>query len=264
MPRRMRLTRLRASLPMLLFVGTAACSAPPAPAGATVVRRVFPSAEVWPANLRRLYVEFNSPMASGDHFTHLHLLDEAGAEVPEAFLPHSAASWNVDRTRFTARLNPQVALSVGRRYTVVVDAVWPDGQLLSLKSGYRREFRVGPPDTTAINPATWAIAGPKAGSRDDVVVRFGESLDRLSLMRGVGLAGPDGLPLEVDIRIEAAESELRFSADEGWPAGDFRLVVLEDLEDLGGNSVGRLHDPATEAQPPSAEPPRRYLPITIR
>jgi len=250
---------------------------PPTPT--TTVRRVFPAADAWPVNLRRLHLEFTSTMDRSTALTHLHLLDRHGTAVPEAFLRPGADAWNVDRTRLTVPVNPAARLTPGDTYTLVVDAAWPDAQGQPLRASYRRAVRATAADTTAIDLGAWTIEHPGAGSSDAVVVRFGEAMDRQSLMATVGLAGADGRPLEVDTVIEGGDHAIRFAPEDAWAPGDYRLMVRADLEDLGGNTVAKTaahtaaitgantgaHAVTAQAPPAGAAAPAwLWRPVTIR
>src|SRR5262245_25727904 len=53
----------------------------------TVVARVYPSGDVVPENLLRMYIEFSAPMGRRSGVEYIALLDHRGAEIPGAVLP---------------------------------------------------------------------------------------------------------------------------------------------------------------------------------
>ena len=147
----------------------------------TVVARVFPSGETVPANMLRMYIEFSAPMGRPSGVEFIHLLDHDGREIPGAVLPLDYEFWTPDHTRFTVFFDPgrvkkgilpnqQMGrpLEAGRTVTLVVDAAWRDAQGLPLKQGYRRQFRVVPPDEQPLDTAAWRIQAPAQGSRAPV------------------------------------------------------------------------------------------------
>ena len=152
---------------------------------------MFPTADVVPENQLRLYIHFSAPMGMRGGLDFVHLLDEAGQEVKDPFLPLDAEFWNDDRTRYTVFFDPGRqkrgiapiadmgrSLTEGKSYTLVVDAAWRDGNGLPLKQAFRRTFKVGPPDERPLDPKTWKIAAPAAGSShaaDDRVSRAARS-----------------------------------------------------------------------------------------
>ena len=99
--------------------------------------------------------------------------------MKDPFLPLDAEFWNDDRTRYTVFFDPGRqkrgiapiadmgrSLTEGKSYTLVIDAEWRDGNGLPLKQPFRRTFKVGPPDEQPLDPKTWKIDAPAAGTSD--------------------------------------------------------------------------------------------------
>jgi hypothetical protein len=224
-------------------------------APSTVVDVIYPTAETLPENQLRFYVMFSAPMGLKGGLDYLHLLDDRDREVKDPFLPLDAEFWNGDRTRYTVFVDPgrvkrgvlpneQMGPSFerGRIYTIVVDREWRDAQGLPLKDSYRQRFRVGPPDTRPLDPASWTITAPAAGTRDALAVTFPEPLDHGLLNRAMGVAGRSRARISGDVAIDRHETRWRFTPQEPWRAGEYRVVVLTILEDLAGNRIGRAFE----------------------
>jgi len=218
----------------------------------TVVARVLPSAEVWPENTLRFYVEFSAPMSRTGGLEYVRLLDERGEEVVDPFLPLDVEFWDPDHTRYTFFFDPGRvkrdilpnremgrALVAGRRYTLEVSADWRDAEGLPLAGPFRRALTVGPMDDRVVDPSTWVVEPPAAGTRDAVVVRFPDALDHGLLGRAVGVSTPDGDVPSGTVTIGEGETSWRFAPDAPWRAGRYQVVVLSILEDPAGNRVGR-------------------------
>src|SRR5205823_4904480 len=152
-----------------------------------VVTAVYPSADVLPENALRLYVHFSTPMARGGAYEHVRLLRD-GKPVEGTFLELGEELWNADGTRFTLFFDPArvkrglkpreelgPALEEGKAYTLVIDRTWPDENGVPLKEGFRKAFKVGPPDDAPVDPAKWQIA-PPAGAKP-LAVTFEKPLD---------------------------------------------------------------------------------------
>jgi len=133
-------------------------------------------------------------------------------------------------------------LEAGRQYTLVVDRAWRDAAGRALKSELRKQFRAGPPVETAIDPATWKITPPAAGSRGPVVVTFPRSLDHALMERTMTIARAGGTPIVG--RASAADEERRweFHPERPWDAGKYQLVIDATLEDVAGNRIGRAFE----------------------
>lgn len=221
----------------------------------TQVTSIAPTGGVWPENLLRFYIQFSAPMSRASALGFVRLVDEAGTEVKEAFLPLDVDLWNGDRTRFTVffdpgrvkrGIRPNVelgrALHAGRKYAIVVDAAWPDAHGRPLASEFRYAFKAMPAEERAVTPADWKVAAPRGGSRDALVVTFPWALDRGLLQRAVGVTTAAGAAVDGTIVIDEGERVWRFTPGTAWAPGEYQLVVLSILEDPAGNRVGRAFE----------------------
>jgi len=231
-------------------VGRPASTAVPS----TVVARVYPSGDVVPENLLRMYVEFSAPMGRKSGAEYISLLDHQGKEIPGAVLPLDYEFWSPDHTRFTVFFDPgrvkkgilpnvQMGrpLEKRRSVTLVISREWLDANGLPLKEEFRRVLRVGPTDLDPLDTAAWRIQPPAAGSRDGVAVTFPESLDHGLLMRALGV-NRDGKEVEGAIEVDQNETRWTFTPTTPWRAGIYQLLALDILEDLAGNQIGRAFE----------------------
>jgi hypothetical protein len=221
----------------------------------TVVTRVYPTGDVVPENLLRMYVEFSGPMGRASGVPYLKLLDESGKEIAGAFLPLDYEFWSPDHTRFTAFLDPgrvkdgilpnkQMgrALDPGRSVTLVISSTWRDEHGLPLKEEFRRTLRVGPAAQKPLDTASWRIQPPPAaGRREGLVVTFPAPLDHGLLMRALGVTR-NGVSVEGDIVVDNAETRWTFTPREPWRGGAHDLIALDILEDVAGNQIGRAFE----------------------
>jgi len=244
----------------------------------TVVTRVMPTSEVIPENHLRMYVEFSAPMSGESGVPFIRLIDDRGEVVPDVFLPLEADFWNPDRTRYTVFFDPgrvkrgilpneQMgrALVPGRTYTVEIDPAWKDTNGVVLAKAYRQSFRIGPADERPVTPSAWKLTPPRSGTRDPFIIAFPESLDHGLLQRAIGVSRRDGTPIAGSIRIDPGETRWNFTPDAAWTGGKYDVVVLSILEDLAGNSVGRLFEvdvfEKVDAKP---QPSQTRLPFDIK
>ncbi|HEX5110711.1 MAG TPA: hypothetical protein VFV95_19810 [Vicinamibacterales bacterium] len=220
----------------------------------TVVERVYPTADLVPENLLRVYVEFSAPMGRKSGLEYVQLLDDRGKPIEGPFLPLDYEFWSPDHRRFTLFFDPgrvkdgilpnrQMGkpLHAGRSYTLVISREWKDGEGQPLKSEYRRVFRVGPARTKALDTATWDVTAPEAGGREPLVVSFREPLDHGLLMRALGVRLNDAAVVG-DVRIEPGERRWVFTPRDPWRAATYHLLALSILEDVAGNQIGRAFE----------------------
>lgn len=123
------------------------------------VERVYPSGDVWPSNQLRLYIYFSAPMSRAEAASHIHVLDSAGKELAGShavFLPGEEL-WEPGYKRLTMTFDPGrikrgltsnekigPPLTEGKRYTLVIDADWPDARGVPMAEAFRKAFRSGP------------------------------------------------------------------------------------------------------------------------
>jgi hypothetical protein len=219
---------------------------------ATNVTGVFPSANVLPENLLRFSITFSGPMSRSEAYRNLRLLDRAGKAIELPFLELDEELWSRDGRRFTLLFDPGrikrglkpreelgPVLQAGNTYELVIDRAWKDADGRPLEQEYRKAFRVVAPDERCPEPKRWEIRAPKANTRDAVVVRLREPLDRALLDRLIGVQDGAGATVDGDVSVSDDETVWKLAPAVPWRVGAYRLVVGTALEDVAGNSVAR-------------------------
>jgi hypothetical protein len=228
--------------------------AAPHQAATTTVTHISPDADIVPENQLRMYVHFSAPMGRQAALEHVALLDDAGREVKDPFLPLDVEFFNADRTRYTLFFDPGrvkrgimpnrdlgPSLVEGRRYTLVIRPTWRDAHDRPLQAAFERSFVVGPPDLDPLDIHQWTLDVPAPGSTAPLAVSFGEPLDEGLLLRALGVR-LHGATVEGDIRLDAHAARWLFTPRTPWSAGRYELVALSILEDLAGNRLGRAFE----------------------
>jgi hypothetical protein len=244
----------------------------------TAVTEVYPTAEVVPENQLRFYIHFSAPMGSKGGLAYVHLFEDDGAEVADPFLPLDAEFFNDDRTRYTVFFDPGRqkrgiapiadmgrSLTEGKSYTLVVDSEWRDGNGLPLTHQYKRTFKVGPPDEKPLDPASWKIQAPAAGSHAALTIAFPEPLDHGLLLRALGVLSPDGKPMPGDVVVGTHELTWSFTPRTAWAAGAYNIAAFAMLEDLAGNRIGRAFEvDQFDRADKSGEPEKTLIPFAVK
>jgi len=211
---------------------------------------VYPSSDRIPDNQLKFYIQFSAPMSRGEAYKHIRLMNDRGEEEQGAFLQIDQELWNRETTRVTLLFDPGRVkrgvkpnrddgppLRVGEKYTFIVDSGWLDSNGNPVGADFRKQFTVVESDRTGIDTAKWSIAPPKAGTRDPLLIRFGEPLDRAMLESAIQVSGVEG-----DIAPRANETEWTFTPRAPWTAGAHTIEADTMLEDLAGNKIGREFD----------------------
>ena len=221
------------------------------------VEHVFPSGDVLPSNQLRLYIYFSAPMSRGEAARHIHVLDSEGKELAGSrglFLPGEEL-WDPAFQRLTMTFDPGrikrgltsnesigPPLTEGKRYTLVIDADWPDARGVPMAAGFRKAFRGGPAQRVPPDPKRWNITAPKAGSRAPLVIDFPTPMNYPLLQRMISVSGRGSGMIYGAVATARQESEWRFAPEKPWAAGNYRIVVDTRLEDLAGNHIGEPFD----------------------
>lgn len=224
----------------------------PPPGPPVAVTAVYPSANVLPENTLRFYVHFSGPVTRGDIYRHFKLLRADGTEVKTPFLDLDEELWARDEERVTIFFHPGrikrglepretegPILEAGKRYMLVIDRRWEDGEGRPLAAEFRKTFTAGPPDDQPVDPQSWSLMPPRAGSDSPLIVRLAKPLDRALLKSFVWVADGAGNRVPGAVTVGGGERVVTFAPAVPWARGDYRLVVDTRLEDVCGNRVGR-------------------------
>ena len=244
---------------------------------ATVVSRIEPLNEPLPENLLKFYVYFDQPMGRGEAYSHLQLVDSEGKPLDHPFLELGEELWNPTGTRLTVLLDPGrikrglrpreelgPIFDAGRSYTLKVDPSWRDAVGHPLKGPASKTFRTGPADETSPDPKAWGITLPRSGTKQPLMVRFADTLDRATVASGLTLLDPRGDELAGTAEATPDGSGWRFVPDRPWMAGTYQVAVDADLEDLAGNSIRRPFEVDVQRDVPVApESSRIRLPFVL-
>jgi len=170
------------------------------------------------------------------------------------FLELTEELWNPTSERFTLLFSPGrikrglapnreqgPPLVAGRRYTLVIDAAWQDGNGQPMAHEFRKTFSTTEGERRPIDLKTWRVTAPSTASATLEVI-FPRPLDRALLDRMIAVIDRSGKRVPGTITIDRNEQRWRFTPAAPWKAGGYRLRVDTALEDLAGNKVDRPFD----------------------
>jgi hypothetical protein len=232
---------------------------------ATVVVSSHPSSREIPENILRFYLVFSAPMRTGEAYKRVTLVRDDGhiAELP--FLELDEELWDPTGTRLTLLIDPgRIKRGVkplvdigpvfesGRRYTLKVDAAWPDANGKPLSKAHQREYQVVPPVRRRIDPGDW-VPSPPMSAAQPVEIRFPRPLDKALAERLIRVSDDENRPLAGKAEMLAGETVLRFTPRAPWQPGRYHLAAELALEDPAGNRQDRLFDSPEDEEPGPAK-----------
>jgi hypothetical protein len=240
---------------------------------ATEVTGIRPTAAEVPSNLLRLYVWFSAPMSEGYAAGHVRLARDGGGTIAGALLPTEHELWDASRRRLTVLLDPArikrglaghqdagYPLRSGEPFRLVVDSGFRDAQGLPLRAAAQRRYEVGGEERRHVDPGSWVLTVPPAGTSEPLQVTFGRPLDHGLLARCLRVSAPGSQLVDGTPRIGPGEQSWQLVPRRAWAPGYHQLIVDPVLEDLAGNSVSRVFD--RDLTRPEDQP-RQARPVTI-
>lgn len=218
------------------------------------VVKIYPTADVLPANHLRFYLYFDRPMRGGKGlFNHLVLRDENGKEIEEPWLVDEI--WDEKNNCLILYIHPGrikwgvelrelmgPVLHEKRSYSLVVRGEWTDLDGNKIGKDTIKKFRTTGEDRARIELREWKLTAPKAGTRDAVTLTLPKSIDYRSMQTGLTVTNAKGQVLAGAITIGKGETSWRFTPNQLWQAGIYRVRVNPDLEDVAGNTPLRPFD----------------------
>lgn len=218
------------------------------------VIKIYPTADVLPANHLRFYIYFDRPMRGGKElFKHLAILDEKGKEIEEPwlideiwdeennclilFIHPGRIKWGVELREL---LGP--VLYEKRSYTLAIRGAWTDLEGNQIGKDILKKFRTTPEDRVRIELSDWKLTGPAAGTREPLALTLSKSVDFRSLHTGLTILNAKGEEVAGTISVGPEEKHWSFTPKAPWQPAPYRVSVSPDLEDVAGNTPSRPFD----------------------
>jgi hypothetical protein len=219
------------------------------------VLSVFPSGNVVPANLLRIYIVFSQPMMPEDVAKQIRLIDEDGEDVRHPFLEVKGGLWDPAATRLTLFLEPGriktglalheslgPVLKRGGSYRLTISKDMRDAYGEPLAADFTREYRVVAEDRASPDVFRWMLSHPRTGSSDELIINAAKPLDEPLFERLVRVETANGLGVPGQLKIGHGGATWRFTPAQPWKCGDYLIRVGAELEDLAGNRPTRLFE----------------------
>ncbi len=231
---------------------------------ATVVK-IYPTADVVPANLLKFTIYFSQPMRGGrDIFSQIEILDADGKVVSDAWLMDEI--WDKTGQVLIIYIHPGrikwglvlrdvlgPVLYPDRDYTLVIRGALADANGHTLGKDITKKFHTTAEDRVRIDLGEWKLEAPTAGTVAPLLLRFPKSLDHHSLQQFLTVEDSQGKVVAGSPSLGKEEKAWSFTPAHSWESQGYRLVIGGRLEDLAGNTPQRPFDLNLQAPVPPVQ-----------
>lgn len=212
------------------------------------VVKIYPTANVLPANQLRFYIYFDRPMRGGKElFNLIQLVDDKGNVITDAWLFEEI--WDEEnncliiyihpgRIKWGVELRQQLGpvLFEKREYSLVVKGELADLNGNKIGKDYVKYFRTTPEDRVRIDLSKWLLTPPPARTKETLLLTLPKSIDHRGLQNFVKVSDDKGQAIAGAITIGKEEKSWHFTPTQPWQPGGFRVDISPQLEDVAGNT----------------------------
>ncbi len=218
------------------------------------VVKVYPTADVLPANHLKFYIYFDRPMRGGKEiFDQIVLLDDKGKVIDAPWLYDEI--WDHENNCLIIYIHPGrikwgvllrellgPVLFERRNYSLVVRGDMRDPAGNKIGTDYVKKFRTTPEDRVRIDLSQWKLTTPKAETRGALTLTFPKAIDHRSLERFLSVTDESGAKVAGTFALDNAETIWRFTPMQMWTGKGYRINVDPRLEDVAGNTPSQPFD----------------------
>ena len=240
------------------------------------VLATYPSGGRFVRNQLKLYVQFSTSMSEGQVARHVRIARaDTGEPIESAFVTEPEL-WDRERRRLTLLFDPGrlkrglrshedagYPLQEGVAVRVVIDEGFRDADGNALQKRFEKRYEVDGDLRARVDPSSWECRFPGAGTVEALLVRFDRPLDHALLQHGLLVTDGAGDRVRGRPDIGAAERSWTFSPAVPWSAGEYRLAMAAQLEDLAGNSIARVFDRDIECDEALLDPAREGISFAL-
>jgi len=240
------------------------------------VTAVYPSSDILPENLLRMYIQFSKPMKTVHNLEHIKLMNSEGEEIKGAIFNNTQELWNKNQKQLTIILDPSRvktdlvvnktmgrALEPNNSYQLVISDL-EDINHQKLEKPFIKEFSVSKADTIAPDIQGWDLNIPTYNNKEDFGIEFPEMLDFNSLSQRLIITNSKNEVIKGSVLIEQKETVWKFKPTIPWKKGNYFLYINARLEDPSGNNLNGLFDHKIGSLNYNKEGKTLHIPFTIK
>jgi hypothetical protein len=218
------------------------------------VVKIYPTADVLPANHLKFYIYFDRPMRGGKElFNKIVLLDDKGKEIADPWLIDEI--WDEENNCLIIYIHPGrikwgvelrellgPVLYEKRNYSLVIRGDLTDLDGNKIGKDIVKKFRTTPEDRVRIDLSGWKLLAAPAGTTERLILTLPKTIDHRSLQRFLSVTDDKGKSVEGAIEIGKDEKVWYFTPKTNWQERIYYLDIDGNLEDVAGNTPLRPFD----------------------
>lgn len=202
-----------------------------------------------PVNVLRFYLYFSVPMRRDMPYNFIHLINQQGDTLRNAFFPADPPLWDRDGRRLTLLFDPGriksgldsheawgLALQSNQQYTLAIGGALSSYRGEPLATAIKHQFKTVPADSLSPQIERWIVTSPRAGSLDSLRITFDEPIDQAQARRWIKVYDQSQELLAGMVHFNE-EGHWMFIPDQPWELQTYRIRIHNQLEDLAGNSL---------------------------
>jgi hypothetical protein len=212
---------------------------------------VSPAGDTVPANLLRIELSFDRVFEAPLDMRHVHLYDEHGDEISDAFLdqPLPAADGRgvtilMHPGRIKSGLGPATllgpALSADTNVKLVISVP-------TLRQPLVKQWRVVAAEHDRLTPARWKLDLPQAGGTTPLSIRLPSAMNA-GAAQLIAIGTSDGGRLPGKATFVPNSDVWKFTPAKAWRPGSYILRVHPDIEDAAGNRLCAAFEEAHQSR----------------
>ena len=227
---------------------------PPPPKTPPTVVKIYPTADVLPANQLKVYIYFDRPMRGGKEiFKQIVLVDDKGKVIADPWLLDEI--WDEENHCLILYIHPGrikwgvflrellgPVLFEKRQYSLVIRGELTDIEGNKIGKDVVKTFRTTPEDRARIDLSAWKLTAPKATTREPLTATLPRSIDHRGLRNFLTVTDDKGQRIEGALDIGKDEKTWTFTPKANWHASTYHLAIDGQLEDVAGNNPLRAFD----------------------
>ncbi len=218
------------------------------------VSKIYPTSNILPENLLRIYIQFSEPMRTNNNLKLIKLYDENNQEIKGAIFNNVQELWDTSQKQLTLIFDPSRvktgliahenlgrALEVNKTYYLKIEPLKSVSGEIMPQTMYKR-IKVSKADFNSPNIHHWKINPPKKYTNNALKIDFDQSIDMMSLYHRISVYDGNNNLVLGNLKIGDGEKTWSFFPEKPWKKHQYFIRINSRLSDPSGNNLNGLFD----------------------